>query len=240
MCEKDTGNCVCNENHVGNNCSLCKPFKYGQHCHLDCPKECLTCTSDEGCHQVDVMSSTLHQRLGSVLFIVSLVCLIIVIMITVISTVQSFKNEPSRRAVEGLGESVTYTGVRNSEEILSCKDDKRNQQHVERVENINPAVIVGSVEPTEQENINIFYVNVNEYASIERKQFQNITEDNEDEIQPADDNELVDAFLYANTEEFFKRRVPVDKLRDFVKNKTDLEYIEEFMVTFKDIYYFLE
>ncbi|XP_060577601.1 receptor-type tyrosine-protein phosphatase epsilon-like [Ruditapes philippinarum] len=108
-------------------------------------------------------------------------------------------------------------------------DDERNQQNGERVENINPAVIVGSVEPTGQENLNLFYVNVNEYASIERKQFQNITEDNVDEIQPTDDNKLVDAFLYANTEEFFKRRVSVDKLRDFVKNKTDLEYIEEFM-----------
>jgi hypothetical protein len=43
----------------------------------------------------------------------------------------------------------------------------------------------------------------------------------------------VDEFLYANAEDYLRRRVPVNQLREFIENKTEIEYLEEFTVTFK-------
>jgi hypothetical protein len=43
----------------------------------------------------------------------------------------------------------------------------------------------------------------------------------------------VDEFLYANAEDYLRRRVPVNQLRELIENKKDIEYLEEFTVTFK-------
>ncbi|XP_060603459.1 receptor-type tyrosine-protein phosphatase mu-like [Ruditapes philippinarum] len=42
-------------------------------------------------------------------------------------------------------------------------------------------------------------------------------------------NETANDFLYANAEDYLRRRVPVNQLKEFIKSKTDIEYIEEFM-----------
>ncbi|XP_060603462.1 receptor-type tyrosine-protein phosphatase epsilon-like [Ruditapes philippinarum] len=39
----------------------------------------------------------------------------------------------------------------------------------------------------------------------------------------------VDEVLYANAEEYLRRRVPVNQLREIIENKTEIEYSEEFM-----------
>ncbi|XP_060603468.1 multiple epidermal growth factor-like domains protein 10 [Ruditapes philippinarum] len=235
-CEK-----LCAHNCLNNTCFKengtcshgCVGGYHGYMC--DCPNNCIC----SGSVSPDGFSSSLLQPIHIGLLIVSLVILILVAVIMGIFLITSYITKQKNLVTGSLGDSITYRQVRRSQDILPSEhnnENNRRQQDAQRIVYQNLADIgnaaINVCEPI-QESV---YVNVAEYASIQRKQVPDIveeTEDNTNEVVEVKESNLPDGLIKPfhesqKAENVMKNRYkdvcPYDNRRVILKNR-ESDYI---------------
>ncbi|XP_053387093.1 multiple epidermal growth factor-like domains protein 10 isoform X1 [Mercenaria mercenaria] len=232
-------------------CSVgCVVGFYGEDCSYSCNDKCRnrTCDRETGscdygclegfegamCSQertIENNSSTTKQ-LGSVILLVSVVILTISVVLVAVILLKRRQSPKRERVVSGrFGEVVTYRQVKstcdrsedNSLGIVSIKRNNKQKQRLSGNKKHKGACPESSASNVDNHPTHRLSESTAEYATIERKHLDTMFQEG-----AAECSETFDDHIYFNADEVMKRKIPLDQLREFVKNKTIDNYVEEF------------